>query len=91
MDSGYTYVVQCYHTLDSDNQMSKVKVIGFFGGILNFAGLLGLWDIARHQAELQRGFYDMPFKTCVLPWYLAGDLCILIAFIGAVLLVVSDL
>jgi len=50
---------------------------------------MGLWDIARHQVELNPGFYDLPFKALILPWYIAADLCVLMAFMGAVLLVAS--
>jgi len=66
-----------------------MKIFGFFGGVLNFVGVLGLWDIARHSVELDRGFYHLPFKAVILPWYIAADLCVLMAFLGAVLLVAS--
>jgi hypothetical protein len=46
---------------------------------------MGLWDLVRHQVELTTGFYDLPFQITV-PWYIAGDLFVLMA-VGSMALI----
>ena len=54
-------------------------MLGSIAGLLVMGSTLGFWDLARHQVELNTGFYDMPFLLATVPWYIAGDLFISVA------------
>ena len=56
------------------------------GGMLVAAGPLGLWDVARHQAERRQGHYDLPFGVAAVPWWFAGDLFIAVTWLGVFLM-----
>jgi len=60
--------------------------IGVVVTFIVFGSLLALWDVARHQRELNTGFYDLPFGIPV-PWNIAGDLFVLLGLCGFLTLV----
>jgi len=62
-------------------KLKKRQAIGVLLGIIYTLSLCGLWDLARFQVHVKKGFYDFPFGI-TLPWYIAGDILVAIGLVA---------